>query len=73
MAYRGVLGLRAGLAQSTEQNEPEAAANQLEGITRRDEGNRETAVMSAMNLPRAYRYPQVVAFSEWGSDTGAVP
>jgi type IV secretion system protein VirD4 len=37
----------------------EAAADQLEGITRRDERNRETTVMSALNLLRAYRYPQV--------------
>jgi type IV secretory pathway TraG/TraD family ATPase VirD4 len=39
----------------------EAAAEQLEGITRRDERNRETTVMSALNLLRAYRYPQVAA------------
>jgi type IV secretion system protein VirD4 len=38
-----------------------AAADQLEGITRRDERNRETTVMSALNLLRAYRYPQVAA------------
>ncbi|HEU0251085.1 MAG TPA: type IV secretory system conjugative DNA transfer family protein [Solirubrobacteraceae bacterium] len=37
----------------------DAAADQLEGITRRDERNRETTVMSALNLLRAYRYPQV--------------
>jgi type IV secretion system protein VirD4 len=34
-------------------------ANQLEGIGRRDERNRETTVMSALNLLRAYRYPQL--------------
>jgi type IV secretion system protein VirD4 len=39
----------------------DAAADQLEGITRRDERNRETTVMSALNLLRAYRYPQVAA------------
>jgi type IV secretion system protein VirD4 len=39
----------------------QAAADQLEGITRRDERNRETTVMSALNLLRAYRYPQVAA------------
>jgi type IV secretion system protein VirD4 len=37
----------------------EAAADQLEGVGRRDERNRETTVMSALNLLRAYRYPQV--------------
>jgi type IV secretion system protein VirD4 len=36
-----------------------AAANQLEGVGRRDERNRETTVMSALNLLRAYRYPQL--------------
>ncbi len=36
-----------------------AAADQLEGVSRRDERNRETTVMSALNLLRAYRYPQV--------------
>ncbi len=36
-----------------------AAADQLEGVGRRDERNRETTVMSALNLLRAYRYPQV--------------
>jgi type IV secretion system protein VirD4 len=35
------------------------AADQLEGVGRRDERNRETTVMSALNLLRAYRYPQV--------------
>jgi type IV secretion system protein VirD4 len=35
------------------------AADQLEGVSRRDERNRETTVMSALNLLRAYRYPQV--------------
>jgi type IV secretion system protein VirD4 len=38
-----------------------AAADQLEGVGRRDERNRETTVMSALNLLRAYRYPQLVA------------
>jgi type IV secretion system protein VirD4 len=38
----------------------EAAADQLQGVGRRDERNRETTVMSALNLLRAYRYPQVV-------------
>jgi type IV secretion system protein VirD4 len=38
-----------------------AAANQLEGVGRRDERNRETTVMSALNLLRAYRYPQLAA------------
>ncbi len=38
-----------------------AAANQLQGVSRRDERNRETTVMSALNLLRAYRYPQVAA------------
>jgi type IV secretion system protein VirD4 len=38
-----------------------AAAEQLEGVERRDERNRETTVMSALNLLRAYRYPQVAA------------
>ena len=40
-----------------------AAADQLEGVSRRDERNRETTVMSALNLLRAYRYPQVTAAS----------
>jgi len=40
-----------------------AAADQLEGVSRRDERNRETTVMSALNLLRAYRYPQVAAAS----------
>jgi len=38
-----------------------AAADQLQGVGRRDERNRETTVMSALNLLRAYRYPQVAA------------
>ena len=38
-----------------------AAADQLEGVSRRDERNRETTVMCALNLLRAYRYPQVAA------------
>jgi type IV secretory pathway TraG/TraD family ATPase VirD4 len=38
-----------------------AAANQLQGVRRRDERNRETTVMAALNLLRAYRYPQVAA------------
>lgn len=37
----------------------QAAAEQLLGVGRRDERNRETTVMSALNLLRAYRYPQV--------------
>jgi type IV secretory pathway TraG/TraD family ATPase VirD4 len=37
------------------------AADQLHGVSRRDERNRETTVMSALNLLRAYRYPQVTA------------
>lgn len=37
-----------------------AAADQLEGVGRRDERNRETTVMSALNLLRAYRFPEVV-------------
>ncbi len=37
----------------------DAAADQLEGVGRRDERNRETTVMSALNLLRAYRYPQL--------------
>ena len=36
-------------------------ADQLEGVGRRDERNRETTVMSALNLLRAYRYPQLAA------------
>ena len=39
----------------------QAAADQLEGVGRRDERNRETTVMSALNLLRAYRYPQLAA------------
>jgi hypothetical protein len=38
-----------------------AAADQLYGVSRRDQRNRETTVMSALNLLRAYRYPQVTA------------
>ncbi|MHB8492473.1 MAG: type IV secretory system conjugative DNA transfer family protein [Solirubrobacteraceae bacterium] len=38
-----------------------AAAHQLLGVMRRDDRNRETTVMSAVNLLRAYRYPQVSA------------
>jgi type IV secretion system protein VirD4 len=38
-----------------------AATEQLKGIGRRDERNRETTVMSALNLLRAYRYPQLAA------------
>jgi type IV secretion system protein VirD4 len=41
-----------------------AAADQLEGVDRRDERNRETTVMSALNLLRAYRYPEVVACAD---------
>ncbi len=40
-------------------NGADAAADQLEGVARRDERNRETTVMSALNLLRAYRYPQL--------------
>ncbi len=36
-----------------------AASDQLEGVDRRDERNRETTVMSALNLLRAYRHPQL--------------
>jgi type IV secretion system protein VirD4 len=39
----------------------DAAADQLEGVRQRDERNRETTVMSALNLLRAYRYPEVAA------------
>lgn len=39
------------------------AADQLEGVDRRDERNRETTVMSALNLLRAYRHPQVAECS----------
>jgi type IV secretion system protein VirD4 len=38
-----------------------ATADQLDGVSRRDARNRETTVMSALNLLRAYRYPQVAA------------
>lgn len=38
-----------------------AAAEQLLGVGRRDERNRETTVMSALSLLRAYRYPEVAA------------
>jgi type IV secretion system protein VirD4 len=38
-----------------------AAAEQLQGVGRRDERNRETTVMSALNLLRAYRNPTVAA------------
>ena len=41
-----------------------AAADQLEGVGRRDERNRETTVMSALNLLRAYRYPQVASAAQ---------
>ncbi|MHB1835498.1 MAG: type IV secretory system conjugative DNA transfer family protein [Solirubrobacteraceae bacterium] len=40
------------------------AADQLQGVDRRDERNRETTVMSALNLLRAYRYPQVAACAD---------
>jgi type IV secretion system protein VirD4 len=39
----------------------QAAVEQLLGVGRRDERNRETTVMSALNLLRAYRYPEVAA------------
>lgn len=42
----------------------QAAADQLEGVGRRDERNRETTVMSALNLLRVYRYPQLAAARE---------
>jgi type IV secretion system protein VirD4 len=44
----------------------EPAAEQLLGVGRRDERNRETTVMSALNLLRAYRYPEVARSA--GSD-----
>jgi type IV secretory pathway TraG/TraD family ATPase VirD4 len=60
----------------------DAAADQLEGIERRDERNRETTVMSALNLLRAYRYPQLAkasgeeftpeAFLDGGANTAYV-
>jgi type IV secretory pathway TraG/TraD family ATPase VirD4 len=59
----------------------DAAADQLEGIGRRDERNRETTVMSALNLLRAYRYPQLAlggealtpdAFLDGGANTAYV-
>ena len=43
------------------QHGAQAATDQLEGVERRDERNRETTVMSALNLLRAYRYPQLAA------------
>ena len=49
----------------------DAAADQLEGVGRRDERNRETTVMSALNLLRAYRYPQLAAARGDGADTRA--
>ncbi len=45
-------------------SEASAAADQLEGVGRRDERNRETTVMSALNLLRAYRYPQVASAAQ---------
>ena len=50
--FTGAIGVLKGVGAS-------AAADQLEGVSRRDERNRETTVMSALNLLRAYRYPQV--------------
>lgn len=44
-----------------QQHDAEAAALQLQGVERRDERNRETTVMSALNLLRAYRFPEVAA------------
>ncbi len=41
-----------------------AAADQLEGVDRRDERNRETTVMSALNLLRAYRFPEVAGCAD---------
>lgn len=49
-----------------------AAANQLEGVGRRDERNRETTVMSALNLLRAYRYPQLAGPSTRELDPAAL-
>lgn len=37
------------------------AAEQLIGVSRRDERNRETTVMSALSLLRAYRYPELAS------------
>jgi type IV secretion system protein VirD4 len=48
-----------GAVQTLKECDAFAAADQLEGVSRRDERNRETTVMSALNLLRAYRYPQV--------------
>jgi type IV secretory pathway TraG/TraD family ATPase VirD4 len=42
-------------------NGASTAAHQLHGVMKRDDRNRETTVMSAANLLRAYRYPQVAA------------
>ncbi len=52
--FTGAIGVLKGAGAA-------AAADQLEGVSRRDERNRETTVMSALNLLRAYRYPQVAA------------
>lgn len=40
-----------------------AAASQLRGVLARDARNRETTVMSAASLLRAYRYPRVTRFT----------
>jgi len=42
-----------------EGHDASAASDQLKGVERRDERNRETTVMSALGLLRAYRYPQL--------------
>ncbi len=50
-----------------------AAADQLHGVSRRDERNRETTVMSALNLLRAYRYPQLTTAAADDLTPGHVP
>jgi type IV secretion system protein VirD4 len=45
--------------EQLEQAKAYAAAAQLRGVLARDPRNRETTVMSATNLLRAYRYPRV--------------
>ena len=42
-----------------ETHDASAASDQLKGVDRRDERNRETTVMSALGLLRAYRHPQL--------------
>ena len=59
------LDARTSLTRSlSSSDQASAAADQLEGVGRRDERNRETTVMSALNLLRAYRYPQLAATAE---------